>query len=157
MTADKSHDARPIGPELLGFRLLKLTNLVSRPFFGRFAQQHALTLNEWRTIVVLANHPDSAAQDVAAATGLHPMNISRAVAGLRRAGRIAERRDPGNHRRALLRLTAAGERTYREIAPHSSLQDGRLFDVLSADELVRLGRVVDKLIARAEEIAAGEG
>jgi DNA-binding MarR family transcriptional regulator len=79
---------------MAGFRLLKLTNLLSRPFFGQFAKLHDLTLNEWRTMVVLANQPASAAQDVAAMTGLHPMNISRALAGLRKAGRIEEARDP---------------------------------------------------------------
>ena len=141
-------------PEMVGFRLLKLTNLLSRPFFGRFAKQHALTLTEWRTMVVLANRPGSAAQDVSAATGLHAMNISRALAGLRGAGRVEEARDPGNHRRTLLWLTKAGERTFREIAPHAERQVWVLLEVLSATELAALGHIVDKLTARAEAIAA---
>lgn len=141
-------------PEMVGFRLLKLTNLLSRPFFGRFAKQHALTLTEWRTMVVLANRPGSAAQDVSAATGLHAMNISRALAGLRAAGRVEEARDPENHRRTLLWLTKDGERTFQEIAPHSEQQARMLLDVLSPAELATLSRLVDKLTARAEDIAA---
>ncbi len=141
-------------PEMVGFRLLKLTNLLSRPFFGRFAKQHALTLTEWRTMVVLANRPGSAAQDVSAATGLHAMNISRALAGLRAAGRVEEARDPDNHRRTLLWLTKDGERTFHEIAPHSEQQARMLLDVLSPAELATLSRLVDKLTARAEDIAA---
>ena len=39
--------ATVVRPEMVGFRLLKLTNLLSRPFFGRFARQHELTLTEW--------------------------------------------------------------------------------------------------------------
>lgn len=148
-------ERRPsLTPQMVGFRLLKLTNLLSRPFFGRFAKQHALTLNEWRAMVVLANQPGSAAQDISAATGLHPMNISRALAGLRAAGRVEEARDPQNHRRTLLWLTKAGEQTFREIAPHSERQAEKLLDVLSASELAALGRIVDKLVARAEDIAA---
>ncbi len=146
--------AAALTPEMVGFRLLKLTNLLSRPFFGRFAKQHALTLTEWRTMVVLANRPGSAAQDVSAATGLHAMNISRALAGLRAAGRVEEARDPDNHRRTLLWLTKAGQRTFEEIAPHSELQAQMLLDVLSPSELTALSRIVDKLTARAEEIAA---
>jgi DNA-binding MarR family transcriptional regulator len=141
---------------MVGFRLLKLTNLLSRPFFSQFAKQQEITLNEWRTIVVLANRPGSAAQDVAAATGLHPMNISRALSGLRQAGRIEEARDPDNHRRTLLWLTKAGEQTYREIAPHSERQAARLLDALSAVELATLANIVDKLIVRAEEITTAE-
>lgn len=141
-------------PDMVGFRLLKLTNLMSRPFFGQFARQHALSLNEWRSIVVLANRPGSAAQDIAAATGLHPMNVSRAVINLRRSGLVEEARDPDNHRRVLLWLTKAGDKTFREIAPQSERDNGRLLDVLSPDELTALGRALDKLIARAEEITS---
>ena len=141
-------------PEMVGFRLLKLTNLMSRPFFGHFAKQHSLSLTEWRSMVVLASRPGSAAQDISAATGLHPMNISRAVIALRKAGLIEEARDPDNHRRVLLWLTAAGRKMFRQIAPHSERQAGELLDVLSDEEVGQLGRLVDKLIARAEEITA---
>ncbi len=152
-TARPSANQRPsLTPEMVGFRLLKLTNLLARPFFSRVAREHALTLNEWRTIVVLAAQPDSAAQDVAAATGLHPMNISRALAGLRRTGRIEEARDPENHRRSLLRLSAAGRKTFQQIAPSSEQQAERLLTVLGDTELKALSRIVDKLIARAEWI-----
>lgn len=140
-------------PQMVGFRLFKLTNLLSRPFFGRFARQHELTLNEWRTIVVVANVPGSAAQDVSAATGMHPMNVSRALAGLRKAGRIEDSRDPDNHRRTLLWLTKAGEKTFHEIAPHAENQAERLLGALTGSELDTLGTLIDKLVARAEEIA----
>ncbi len=144
----------PLTPQMVGFRLLRLTNLLARPFFGRVAKQHALTLNEWRTMVVLAAQPGSAAQDVSAATGLHPMNISRALASLRRDGRVEQARDPGNHRRSLLRLTPEGQKTFRQIAPSAETQAERLLDALSSTELAALGRMVDKLIARAELIVA---
>ena len=108
-------------------------------------------------MVVLASRPGSAAQDISAATGLHPMNISRAVIALRKAGLIEEARDPENHRRVLLWLTAAGKKIFRQIAPHSERQAGDLLDVLSAEEVAELGRLVDKLIARAEEITANAG
>jgi DNA-binding MarR family transcriptional regulator len=156
--ANAKGEHRPaLSPEMVGFRLLKLTNLLSRPFFGRFAKQHELTLNEWRTMVVLASRPGSAAQDVAQATGLHPMNISRALVGLRKAGRVEEARDPDNHRRTLLWLTKSGEKTYREIAPYSEQQAARLLDTLTTLELEALSKIVDKLVARAEEITVGDG
>jgi DNA-binding MarR family transcriptional regulator len=137
---------------MAGFRLLKLTNLMSRPFFGQFAKQHDLTLNEWRSIVVLANQPGSAAQDVSAATGSHPMNISRAVIALRKRGLIEEARDPDNHRRMLLWLTTKGKDLFMAIAPHSEAQNKLLFDVLSQEELVTFIKTLEKLTSRAETI-----
>lgn len=142
-----------LAPDTVVFRLVKLANLMTRPFFGQFAKRHALTINEWRSIVVLAAQPDSAAQDISATAGLHPMNISRALIGLRKAGMVAETRDPENHRRMLLRLTPLGEDTFRKIAPHAERQAHLLLGTLSPEELTVLGRTIDKLIARAEEIA----
>lgn len=148
---------RAIDTDMVGFRLLKLTNLMSRPFFAQFAKRHALSLNEWRAIVVLATHPGSAAQDVAAITGLLPMNISRALATLRRAGMVEEARDPENHRRTLLWLTERGESTFSQIAPHSLRNARRLMSALEPAELAVFGVLLDKLIARAEEISLEDG
>lgn len=149
--------SKSLTPEMVGFRLLKLTNLMSRPFFGQFAKQHSLSLTEWRSMVVLASRPGSAAQDISAATGLHPMNISRAVIALRKAGLVEEARDPENHRRVLLWLTPSGNKIFQQIAPYSESQAADLLDVLTPEELIVLGRTVDKLIARAEEITARAG
>lgn len=137
---------------MVGFRLLKLTNLLSRPFFGKIEKQHAISLNEWRTIVVLASRPGSAAQDIAAATGMLPMNVSRAVAGLRKAGRIEDARDPENHRRTLLWLTKAGEELYGEVAPYAELKASEFYGSLGADELAGFSKMLDRLIAKAEEM-----
>lgn len=151
-----SEGGHVLTPAMAGFRLLKLTNLMSRPFFGQFAKQHDLTLNEWRSIVVLANQPGSAAQDVSAATGSHPMNISRAVIALRKRGLIEEARDPDNHRRMLLWLTATGKDLFRAIAPHSEAQNRLLFDVLNQEELAAFIRTLEKLTSRAEQITHDE-
>jgi DNA-binding MarR family transcriptional regulator len=141
-------------PTMVGFRLLKLTNLMSRPFFAQFARQYAVSLTEWRAIVVLHNQPGSAAQDIAAATGLHPMNISRAVINLRKAGMVEEARDPKNHRRVLLWLTPAGEKLFETVRPVSEKNANALLEALTHEELVALGHMLDKLIARAEAIVA---
>lgn len=139
---------------MVGFRLLKLTNLMSRPFFAQFARQYAVSLTEWRSIVVLHNQPGSAAQDIAAATGLHPMNISRAVINLRKAGMVEEARDPQNHRRVLLWLTEAGEKLFDVMRPVSEKNANMLLEVLTREEQITLGQMLDKLVVRAEEIVA---
>lgn len=74
---------------------------------------------------------------------------------MRKAGRIRDERDPENHRRSLLFLTAKGEATFRAIAPSAEEQQAFLLESLSDHELKTLAVVVDKLLARAEEYSAG--
>lgn len=142
-----------MGLDMAGFRLMKLSNLMSRPFFGQFAKQHSVSLNEWRCIVVLAHRPGCAAQDLSMATGLLAMNISRAVIALRKAGLVEEARDPGNHRRVLLWLTRSGRDLFELIAPQAQAQSQSLFSVLSQDELAVFVKMLDRLTAQAEAIA----
>jgi len=139
-------------PNAVGFRLLKLTNLLSQPFFKQIHKQHAISLNEWRAMVVLANKPGSAAQDIAESTGLIAMNVSRAVAELRKAGRVSSSRDPENHRRTLLWLTPAGEKLYAEVAPYSAMKAQEFYGSLGLEELEAFSQQLDRLIKRAEEM-----
>src|SRR5690554_4893744 len=149
---DPKKTSTHLTPDMVGFRLLKLTNLLSRPFFGKFAKQYALNLNEWRAMVVIANSPGVASQDISAATGLNPMTISRAIGGLRRAQRIREEVDPDNHRRILIWLTDKGLETYELISPYSERQAKMLLEVLSPEEVQALSKITDKLVRQAEII-----
>jgi len=136
----------------LPFRLLKLTNLVSRPFFGQIAKKYQLTLNEWRTIFVLANHPGIPAIDISSHTGLLPMNISRALASLRKLAYITEAPDPRDMRRNLVWLTRDGVQAYQAIADYAREDTRRLFADIPSQDLETFSRVVDFLIARTESI-----
>lgn len=136
----------------LPFRLLKLTNLVSRPFFGQVAKQHELTLNEWRTLFVLANHPGISPAEISAHTGLQQMNISRVVASLRKSGRVTEAPDPRDLRRTLVSLTKSGVGTYQAIAQSAREHTRLLFADIGPDELAVFSDVLDALIEKAEAL-----
>ena len=100
---DPAHQA----PALLLYRLLKLTNLISRPFFAQDAERYQISMNELRVLMTLALAPlrEAASHVLVDAAGMHPMNVSRAVAALRRHGRVQQCTDPHNRRRKLLHLT----------------------------------------------------
>lgn len=136
----------------LPFRLLKLTNLVSRPFFGQVAKQHHLTLNEWRTLFVLASHPGSSPAEISAHTGLQQMNISRAVASLRKSGRVSEAPDPRDLRRTMISLTKEGVSTYQAIASSAKEDSHQLFADIGEEQLAVFSDVVDALITKAEAL-----
>jgi DNA-binding MarR family transcriptional regulator len=140
--------AKPVLPidESIFFKLVRVVNLTARPFVESIGRGHRLTLNEWRAMLVLASHPGSAAQDVVAHTGLDKMTVSRALAGLQRRGRLVRREDPGDKRRALLTLSAAGRRVYEQIGVSGKARERQLFAALSAHDQEQLGRTLDTLI-----------
>jgi len=139
------------------YRLMKLTNLINRPFFSRYAERYHLTINDSRVLVTLASVSEAAAHELCEATGMHPMNVSRSVATLRRQGRITERRDPANRRRKMLRLTPKGSSTCRSFVPDMERMSRFLLASMSPIEVEFLGRLVDQLIARLETIDSRSG
>jgi len=139
------------------YRLMKLTNLINRPFFSRYAERYHLTINDSRVLVTLASVQEAAAHELCEATGMHPMNVSRSVAALRRQGRIAERRDPANRRRKMLRLTPKGWSACRSFVPDMERMSRFLLASMSALEVEFFGRLVDQLITRLETIDSRSG
>jgi len=129
------------------FRLVRVVNLTARPFSESIGKAHRLSLNEWRVLLVLANHAGIAASDVAALTGLDKMSVSRALSGLVQRNRVVRRVDPNDRRRLLLRLSAAGERLYVRIGTPAKERERSLFRGIGADEQAQLGRTLDRLVA----------
>jgi DNA-binding MarR family transcriptional regulator len=142
--------ALPIDSSLF-FKLVRVVNLTARPFVETLSKEHQLSLNEWRTMIVLANHPGVAARDLADMTGLDKMGISRAVAGLERHGRLRKQRDAGDARRTLLWLNPAGMRLFTRLGTLAKGREQQLFGGLGAAEAAALNRTIDKLIRALSE------
>lgn len=129
-------------------RLLRLVNLIAKPFFSEHAARHHLPINDWRVMLVLAARPGVAASDICEQTGMHPMNVSRSVARLERQGRVKRYADARDRRRSLLRLTRAGRGVFGSIAPSAQAREEAVRRALSAREADMLRAVLDRLIAR---------
>lgn len=138
-------------PRLL-YRLLKLSNLIGRPFFTHFADRYDLTLNDVRVLLSLAHVGQAASHELCDATGMHPMNVSRSVARLRRQGRITDRADPGNRRRKLLAPTEEGWALYHKLAPHVKVLSEFVFESLSQREVEFLSSLIAVLSERLEAV-----
>ena len=72
---------------------------------------------------------------------------------LLRAGRIRRSVAAADRRRSVLRLSAAGEAVYREIAPVALRYERSLLEGLAAAEITSLDSVLGKLTARAQSLA----
>ena len=136
----------PIDSSLF-FKLVRVVNLTARPFVETLSHTHDLSLNEWRTMVVLASHPGVAAHEVAEHCGLDKMSTSRAVAALHRKGRLLKQRDAADARRTLLRLSARGDALFQAIGTRAAARELQLFGGITQAEQDAMARTIDRLIA----------
>jgi DNA-binding MarR family transcriptional regulator len=150
-TVRREPDLDEAYPRLL-YRLLKLSNLIGRPFFTHFADRHDLALNDVRVLMSLAHVGQGASHELCDATGMHPMNVSRSVARLKRQGRITDRADPGNRRRKLLTPTDEGWALYHMLAPHVKVLSEFVFASLSEREVEFLSSLIAVLSDRLESV-----
>jgi DNA-binding MarR family transcriptional regulator len=138
--------------EFLPYRLSILSNRVSRAIARRYASTFDLTIPEWRIIAVLGRRPGLTAKEVAEATEMDKVAVSRAVARLAASGRIAGRADPGDARRQLLALTRAGESVHARIAPIALASEERLLAALDARERLQLDALIERLLTAAKSL-----
>ena len=139
-------EALPVDSSLF-FKLVRVVNLTARPFHDTVGKANHLTLNEWRAMVVIASHPGAAAADVAESTGLDKMAVSRAIAGLDKAGRLLKKPDPADQRRSRLFLSAEGQRVFTHVGRAAKRREAELFQGLQPRDLEAFNATLDKLIA----------
>jgi DNA-binding MarR family transcriptional regulator len=135
--------------QFLPYRLSVLSNIVSGRIAKSYAERFQLTVPEWRVMAVLGRFPGLTAAEVTERTAMDKVQVSRAVARLKRTRRIEQRAVEGDRRARHLFLTAAGEGVYAEIVPLARGYEQRLMAGLNAGEQAQLNRLLDKLGAAA--------
>jgi DNA-binding MarR family transcriptional regulator len=135
----------------LPYRLSVLSNTMSDAIARLYRDRFGLTIAEWRCMAVLGRFAPCPARDVAARTAMDKVQVSRAIAALRKRGLALQATDTRDRRRSKLALSAAGRRMHDEIVPLARAAEARLLQDLSADDRARLGA----LLARLQIAAAG--
>lgn len=133
----------------LPYRLSVLSNRISRAIAARYARAFKLTIPEWRIIAVLGRRPGLTATEIAEATEMDKVAVSRAVARLMHARRVAAAPDRDDARRQLLTLTREGETLHARIAPIALASERRLLSALDPRERAQLHALIDRLLAAA--------
>jgi DNA-binding MarR family transcriptional regulator len=132
--------------DFLPYRLSILSNRVSRAIAARYAKAFDLTIPEWRIIAVLGRRPGLTAKEVAEATEMDKVAVSRAVARLIDARRVRASADKEDARRQRLSLTAAGEDVHARIAPMALASEQKLLTALDARQRAQLDELLDRLL-----------
>jgi DNA-binding MarR family transcriptional regulator len=138
--------------EFLPYRLSVLSNRVSRAIARRYAKTFNLTIPEWRIIAVLGRRAGLTAKEIAEATEMDKVAVSRAVARLVAARRVAARADADDARRQILALTREGESVHARIAPIALASEERLLSALDAKERAQLNALIERLLESAKSV-----
>ena len=135
-------------------RVVTLANFLSKQVLKSPAARLGLNATEWRVLALLASYPGATASEICERLGLEKMNVSLAVGRLLKRKLLDRRGAPTDRRKLALTLTAKGEAIYDTIAPESQAFVDRLLEVIGATELAVFMAVLERLEARARELAA---
>jgi len=134
-------------------RLLKAAYLITQPFFTNFADRYDVSMNELRIIMTLAAVSNAAAHEIGRATGMHQMNVSRAVASLTAAGRVSQRRDATiDRRRKIISLTAKGWTLHNRLLPHVKKMSEFIFASMTELEVEFLSKLLRRMNSQLQDI-----
>ena len=142
--------ARHDVPSLMMFRLLRLNNQMTAAFNTHIEKQFSLSLGEFRVLMTLGRMESAASHEIAEATGIGTMNISRAVASLTKKGQVSAKVDRRNKRRKILCLTDKGLEQFIQLSPSAELVAKYMMQGISDDELVLFSRLVTQMINQLE-------
>jgi DNA-binding MarR family transcriptional regulator len=131
------------------YRLSVLSNRVSSAIARHYSERFGLSIPEWRVMAVLGGTPGLSASEVAHRTAMDKVQVSRAVASLMRARRVARGGDAKDGRITRLSLTRQGRAIYDEIVPLALHLEELFLSALSADERRSFERLLAKLSRQA--------
>ncbi len=134
------------------YRLSVLTNRVSSAIARHYSERFGLSIPEWRVMAVLGQTSSLSAREVAARTAMDKVQVSRAVASLMRARRVARSGDARDGRVTRLSLTRQGKAIYDEIVPLALHLESVLLGALTARERRSLDALMAKLTDRIERL-----
>jgi DNA-binding MarR family transcriptional regulator len=138
----------------LPYRLSVASNLVSRLFARRYAEEFGLSIAEWRVMAVVGADGTATASAVRARTGMDKAKVSRAVAGLVGRRLLRHVAHEGDRRLDPLALTPAGWAVFEAIVPRARALEADLAAALPEDARAALEAGLRAIAARAAAMGA---
>ena len=136
----------------LPYQLVVLADAVSRSIAQVYAERFDLSRDEWRVLAALAKTGTMKTRDAALYATLDKMQVSRAVAGLERAGLLTRTVDPEDRRNRILKLTASGRELLRKLVPMVEAREAFLLEALAPEERAQLQSMIGRLTERAQQL-----
>ena len=134
--------------DLLSYRVSRTAGAMSRSAALRYAG-FGVSLQEWRTLALLAAGGPLGLTALARAAGLDKAQMSRAVTALVTRGLVRRSPPPGGTRATALSLSRAGQALYARLIGAAAERDRAFRACLAPGELAVLEAALDKLQAVA--------
>jgi DNA-binding MarR family transcriptional regulator len=136
--------------DFLPYKLAVANASLSRVFIEGYGKSYNLTIPEWRTLAVIAEHGTLTPTAVGQNTAMDKVKVSRAVQTLIAKGLVRQSPDPSDGRGRLLRLTRKGSALHARMVPLIHKMEARMFDEVSSSDKATLNRVLNKISSRLE-------
>lgn len=130
----------------LPYRLSVLSNSASQGIAALYEDRFGISLQQWRIMAVLGNLPDISARELAIHTAMDKVAISRSVKKLLAAGLLERHFAAEDKRRSVLALSRKGREIYRQIVPMAIAWEREFLQMIDAEELELLDRLISKLM-----------
>jgi DNA-binding MarR family transcriptional regulator len=154
-TARRLNDVAPV----TGFatsKLLVIASLLHRGAIIRYRRLVGLSSVEFGIVAILGRRPPVSVAGICELIGMDKGQISRALASLTRRRVITRTQNPADGREVLVSLSRAGLVLHDRIVASGRERNARLLDQLTADEVVVLFDLLERLTVRARELLGSE-
>ena len=127
------------------YRLSVLQQRVSRAISRHYHAEFDLGRVEWRVMATLAMIDGISAREICEFTHMEKMQVSRAIARLKKHRLVVQKVSEVDHRATQLSLTGEGRKIYRKIVPRVKSEEQQILGHLSASERKQLLKILAKL------------
>jgi DNA-binding MarR family transcriptional regulator len=134
--------------------LHKLTGAISQ---AAYLAEAGMTLGEGRCLAAIGAFAPLSVNDLAQAANLNKGQASRSAQSLVDQGLVHKDASTVDGRGVVLRLTPAGERSWRCVMAVIEARNEQILACLSAGERALLDGLLDRLVAHARDAAGGGG
>ena len=132
------------------YRLSIASNMVSDVIATAYRKLFGLSVAEWRLVTVLAERGQATQAELAIATRMDKLTVSRAAIALVDRGLVERAGNPDDKRSNILTLSGGGRDLYAQVAPKALALETQLLAGFSGEER---GLLV-AMLGRLEEAAA---
>lgn len=140
--------------ELLNYRLLRLFATSGAPVIRLLEGRYGIARREWRLLAVLAAQGPLSPSLLAEAVQLDRARTSRAIGSLLAKKLLERRAQPGDGRRAVVALSAAGQELHDTIFPQVAAINRQVVAALDDQAVLQLDAALTLLTAAATRLNA---
>lgn len=138
------------------YRFSILAVQINRCISGMFVEMFGRPANSWKVLTVIGRFAPISPTAVTHHTSLEPDAVARLLNSLVERGLVLRRQEKSDRRRAILTLSAKGQRVFDQLEMKISLLELEFLSVLDAAERDALYETLAKLQDRAQAVFVGK-